>query len=91
MAIPETETPKGQVVLDTPLNKTVSVLGFNVTVMGIELFTSCRLAVTIKCESLGRVYTEYREIVLVGEDYLKWSTDDSYIIKFVTAALPELI
>jgi len=89
--VPKVETPKGDVVLDSPLEKTVSVLGFGIKVMGIELFKSCRLAVTIKCVSLGREYTDYKELVLEGEDYSKWASDDSYIIQFVTAKLPELI
>ena len=89
--VPKVETPKGDVVLDSPLEKTVSVLGFGIRVMGLELFNSCRLAITIKCVSLGREYTDYKELLLEGEDYSKWASDDSYIIQFVTAKLPELI
>ena len=89
--VPKVETSKGDIVLDSPLEKTVSVLGFATRVLGVELFKSCRLAVTIKCVSLGREYTDYKELVLEGEDYSKWSADDDYIIQFVISKLPELI
>jgi len=89
--VPKEVKPRGDVVLDVPLEKTVSVLGFGIRVMTIDLFKSCRLAITIKCSCLGREYTDYKELVLEGDDYTKWASDDNYIVQLVTSKLPELL
>jgi len=78
------------VVLDQPLEKTVQILGFSVSVVSIELYKSARLGVQISCKSGNTFFNDYKEIRLTGSDYENWSNDDSYITNFVASKLPEL-
>jgi hypothetical protein len=78
------------VVLDQPLEKTVKILGFSVSVINVELYKSARLGVHISCQSGSTLFNDYKEIILSGTDYENWSNDDSYIITFVASKLPEL-
>jgi len=78
------------VVLDQPLEKTVKILGFSVSVINVELYKSARLGVHISCQSGSTLFNDYKEIRLSGTDYENWSNDDSYIITFVESKLPEL-
>ena len=78
------------VVLDQPLEKTVKILGFSVSVINVELYKSARLGVHISCKSGSIYFNDYKEIRLSGTDYENWSNDDSYITTFVASKLPEL-
>ncbi len=78
------------VVLDQPLEKTVQILGFSVSVINVELYKSARLGVHISCKSGSTYFNDYKEIILSGTDYENWSNDDSYITTFVASKLPEL-
>ena len=78
------------IVFEKPLEKTVQILGVNVSVISIELYTSARLAVSISCKSGDVLFNDYKEIVISGDDYANWSNDDSYITNLVVSKIPEL-
>ena len=85
------EIPANTLVLDTPIEKTFKLLGFRVTVINLQLGAFARLAIHLNCARGEEHYTEYKELLLEGEDYLAWGSDDKYIIDFVQSKLPNLL
>jgi hypothetical protein len=85
------EIPANTLVLDTPIEKTFKILGFRVTVINLQLGEFARLAIHLNCARGEEHYTEYKELLLEGEDYLAWGSDDKYIIDFVQSKLPKLL
>jgi len=77
-------------VLETPIDKTFKLLGFSVTVIYLQLGQYARLAVHLNCARGEQQYMEYKELLLEGEDYLAWGSDDKYIIDFVQSKLSNL-
>ena len=75
---------------ELPLEKTVQILGASISVMNIQLNTSARLAVQIRCKSGEALFNDYKEIVIEGEEYLNWGNDDTYITNLVMSKIPEL-
>jgi hypothetical protein len=84
------EIPANTLVLDTPIEKTFKLLGFRVTVINLQLGEYARLAIHLNCMRGEERYTEYKELLLEGEDYRAWGSDDKYIIDFVQSKLSNL-
>lgn len=82
--------PANTLVLDTPIEKTFKLLGFRVTVINLQLGEFARLAIHLNCARGEEHYMEYKELLLEGEDYLAWGSDDKYIIDFVQSKLSNL-
>ena len=74
--------------------KTTTYHGFKVTVFSVDIFTSVTLKVNIayllngeldKSEQNDGIYNyTSRFIVLTGDDYSQWSTDDQYLVDYVS-------
>jgi len=77
--------------LTTPIEKTVQILGFRVSVINVVLFTSARLAIYLNCRTGQTSYIDYKELVIEGEEYAAWKDDDSYIMQFVESKIPSFL
>jgi hypothetical protein len=93
-----TETPQPPITqkneftdLATPIEKTVQILGFRVSVINVVLFTSARLAIYLNCKTGETSYIDYKELVIEGEEYAAWKDDDSYIMQFVESKIPSFL
>jgi len=78
------------VELSQPIVQKVEVLGFRVSVLQVQLGQSARLAIHLNCILDGKPFTQYKEMVIEGEEYLSWGSDDNYIIELVKLNLGEL-
>jgi hypothetical protein len=78
-----------EVVLEVPLEKVVKVLGFRVYVIQIVLGIHAKIAVNIDCSCGEEKHTEYKELVIEGDEYAAWGADDQYIVDIVQSKLPE--
>ena len=62
-------------------NFPVEVTSFNIDVMNVKLFTEALLRVNYYDDNNTNVKTEF--IMLTGEDYLNWSSNDNYINEYL--------
>jgi hypothetical protein len=79
------------VVLDVPFPRTINVLSFRIRVLSLSLGESVRLAVHLECESGGKAFTDYKEVIVEGDEYLGWGADDAYIIGLVKSKLESIL
>jgi hypothetical protein len=97
--VPEvTEVPQVPIIqnpefvdLANPIEKTVQILGFRVSVINVVLFTSARLAIYLNCKTGQTSYIDYKELVIEGAEYAAWKDDDSYIMQFVESKIPSFL
>jgi hypothetical protein len=85
----EVVKPANEVVLETPLEKVVKVLGFRVSVINIVLGLQAIIAIHINCSRGEEKYTQYKELLIEGDEYAAWGADDKYIVDIVKSKLPE--
>jgi hypothetical protein len=52
---------------------------------------SVRFAIYLDCECDGEITRDYKEIMIDGEDYLAWGTDDAYVIELVKTRLASIL
>ena len=69
--------------LAEPIVQKVEVLGFRVSVLGVQLGQSARLAIHLNCVLEGKPFIQYKEIVIEGDEYTAWGADDNYIMELV--------
>jgi hypothetical protein len=75
--------------LANPIVQKVEVLGFRVSVLGVQLGQSARLAIHLNCVLEGAPFIQYKEIVIEGEEYTAWGADDTYIVELVKNKLTD--
>lgn len=81
-----------QVVLSEPIERPISkVVSFQIRVMDLVLGTSARLGIYLECLTGEQRTREYRELVLEGDEYLAWGTDDTYLLTIVESKIPTLL
>jgi len=78
-------------VLEVPFPRTIHILSFRLKVLSLTLGESVRLSVYLECESGGRAFTDYKEVIVQGEEYLGWGADDAYIIGLVKSKLESIL
>ena len=69
--------------LDIPIVQNVEILGFEVSVIGVQLGLSARLAVRLNCILDGNPFMQYMEYVIEGDEYTGWGSDDNYVVELV--------
>lgn len=79
------------IVLAEPFVKSVTIVGFQMRVMALELGKSVRVALHLDCVCGDRAYGDYRELLVEGEDYLVWGTDDAYLVDLVKSKLSSIL
>lgn len=79
------------IVLGEPIVRTVSIISFRLRVIQMDLGQSVRFGVQLECASGDRVFPEYREVVIEGEEYLAWGADDNYIVGVVKSKLESVL
>ena len=86
------ETTIGEsVVLTEPIVQQMEILGFRVSVLGVQLGLSARLAIHINCLYEGKPFIQYKELVLEGDEYTAWGADDNYIVELVKSRLSSML
>jgi hypothetical protein len=78
-------------VLETPVCRTVSIMSFTLRVIDLVFGESVRFAIILECKCHEQIYTEYKELSVVGDEYRGWGTDDAYMINLVKSKLPTLV
>ena len=86
-----TPTDRSKVVLETPVCRTVSIMSFTLRVIDLVFSESVRFAIILECKCNEQIYTEYKELSVVGDEYRGWGTDDAYMINLVKSKLPTLV
>ena len=66
-----------------PTTKVIS--GFDIQNIDLVLFNSARIVVRLLNED-GSVI-DFTNIIMDSEDYIKWGSDDQYIINFIASKL----
>jgi hypothetical protein len=89
--VPDEPVVKSKVVLEVPFSRTISVLSYRISVICLSLGESVRIAVHLDCESGGKAFTDYKEVLIEGDEYLGWGADDDYIVGLVRAKLESIL
>lgn len=79
------EVDASKIVLDTPLERSFTVVSFRVRVLELKLNHSVRLGVIVEGTkgSDAQPFHDYKEMVIEGAEYAAWSNDDSHITNIV--------
>lgn len=80
-----------QICLDAPVEKTFRILAFRIRVISVVLKQSAIIRLVLEQECNGQTTMENKELILDGDDYLNWGSDDDYLIEWVKGKLPTLI
>lgn len=65
--------------------KTNTLCSFNATVMQVELSVKAVIAVSLYDENGN--YFSSQTIVMEGDDYIAWGSDDSYVNRYIATQL----
>jgi hypothetical protein len=85
------EEDKSVVVLGEPIIREIKVISFIIKVLELRLGMFVRLAIHLECESNGISFSDRKEIVIGGDDYLAWGSDDDYVREFVKSKLASIL
>lgn len=66
--------------LNLDYTKKLNVVSFDISGVRIILFKSANVDVIFTCEDGTKLL---RVVIIDGEDYLKWSNDDNFIVEFI--------
>ena len=80
-----------RIAIDVPIEKTTRILSFMVKILDLNISHSARFRVMLECESDGQKSLEAKELTIEGDEYLKWGSDDSYLIELIKSKLPTLV
>ena len=89
--VPDVPVDLSRIVLEVPYPRTIHILSFRIRVLSLSLGESVRLAVHLDCESGGKAFTDYKEVIVQGEEYLGWGADDAYLIGLVKSKLEAIL
>jgi hypothetical protein len=82
---PELQQAPGVSINATTITEVRTVKYFKIYVVGLDLFTSVTLSVTLYDENSNAVGN--RSFVVEGAEYLAWNNDDQYLIDLVAQKL----
>lgn len=85
------EEDKSKIILGEPIVRSVSILSFRLRVIHMSLGQSVILGVYLECACGDKTFTDYKEIMIQGEEYLAWGTDDTYITELVKSKLLSIL
>jgi hypothetical protein len=66
------------------------ILSLRIRVLSLTLGESVTLSVYLKYESGGNTIIDDKEVIIEGDEYLGWGTDDAYIIDLVKIKLKSI-
>ena len=66
------------------------LLSLRIRVLSLTLGESVTLAVHLKYESKGNTIIDEKEVIIEGDEYLGWGTDDAYLIDLVKIKLKSI-
>lgn len=64
------------------------VVSFDISGIRIDLFDRATITVVFKCDD-GE--TIVKDVVVEGEEYLAWGSDDEYITKYITENIHNIL
>lgn len=79
------------IVLGEPIVRSVSILSFRLRVIQMDLGQSVLFGVHLECASGDRVFPDFREVLIEGDEYLAWGADDNYIVGVVKSKLESVL
>jgi hypothetical protein len=82
---------KSKVVLDEPIVRSVSILSFRLRVLQMDLGQSVLFGVHLECASGDKIFPDYKEVLIEGDEYLAWGADDNYIVGVVKSKLDSIL
>ena len=74
--------------IDYKYTKEVNVLSFDISGVRIELFEKATIYVVFRCSDGNTIY---KEVVLMGDAYMQWGDNDSYIINYIEKNLYDIL
>ena len=80
-----------RIAIDVPIEKTTRILSFMIQILDLNISHSARFRVMLECESNGQKSFEAKEITIEGDEYLKWGSDDAYLVELIKSKLPSII
>jgi hypothetical protein len=81
-----------QITLIEPIERPITKLvGFNLRLTDLILGTSVRILITLNFLTGYLPSSEDKQILLQGDEYLAWGSDDNYITELVISKLPTLL
>ena len=80
-----------QICIDVPIEKTFRIVAFRIRVVSVILKQYAIVRIVLEKECNGQKTIENKELILDGDDYLNWGSDDDYLIEWVKSKLPTLI
>lgn len=66
------------------------ILSLRIRVLSLTLGESVTLSVHLKYESKGNTIIDEKEVIIEGDEYLGWGTDDAYLIDLVKIKLKSI-
>lgn len=73
--------------LTTPITKSTVITAFEISIDRIVLYQSAYISVILKDTNSAEI--DRKQLIMEGDDYLKWGADDDYIIEFVRTKIQE--
>lgn len=74
-------------IINYQFTKTINIVSFDISGVRIDLFEKAILCVVFRCDD-GSVIT--KDVVLQGDAYLLWGSDDNYIVNYITNNLSNI-
>ena len=66
--------------LDLEVIEKKNIISFDISGVRLELFTRAVVQVIFTCKDNSIIY---RDVIIEGDDYLQWSSDDSFILNYI--------
>lgn len=74
-------------IINYQFTKTVNIVSFDISGVRIDLFEKAILSVVFRCDD-GSIII--KEVVLQGDSYILWGSDDNYIVNYITNNLSNI-
>ena len=69
--------------------KEINVVSFDISGISIVLFEKAIISVVFRCDNGENIY---KDVLLMGDAYLRWSdNDDNYIINYIEKNLYDIL
>ena len=75
--------------VDFTIAREMNVVSFDISGIRIVLFEKAIISVVFRCDNGESIY---KEVVLMGDAYLRWSdNDDNYIINYIKKNIYDIL
>ena len=74
--------------LNLDYTKTMKIVSFDISGVRLVLFKSAVVNVIFTCDDGNTIH---KELIIEGDEYLKWSSDDNFIIDYIVKNSHEIL